>query len=99
MAALILKGPGGDSVAVAGVGLGSCWVIPMVSSSVDSEIGSNLLAVVNWRMGTDAPLSGVIPTGGSDGPGGLLSGVSVQSSPSSMWVLFPCRLCRGHSPF
>ena len=78
MAALILKVPGGDSAAVA-----SGWVIPMVPSSVDSEIGSNLLAVVNWSMGTVAPLSGVIPTGGSDGPG-LLWGVSIQSS--SMWL-------------
>ena len=81
MAELILKG--------SGAGSGSCWVFPMVASasSVDSEIGSNLLVVVNWRMGTVAPRSGVIPTGGSDGPGGLLSGVSVLSSLSSMWLL------------
>ena len=60
MAALILKGSGGDLVADAGVDSGSCWVFSMVASSVDSEIGSNLLAVVNWRMGTEAPLSEVI---------------------------------------
>ena len=79
MAELILKGSGA----------GSGSVFPMVASasSVDSEIGSNLLVVVNWRMGTVAPRSGVIPTGGSDGPCGLLSGVSVLSSLSSMWLL------------
>ena len=81
MAELILKGSGA----------GSGSVFPMVASasSVDSEIGSNLLVVVNWRMGTVAPRSGVIPTGGSDGPCGLLSGVSVSvlSSLSSMWLL------------
>ena len=76
---------GGASVADAGVGSGSGWVFPIVASSVDSEIGSNLLAVVNWRMGTVAPLSGVIPTGG-DGPG-LRWGVSIHSS--SMWF---CRV-------
>ena len=102
MAALILKGPVGELVADAGVGSGSgSWVAiaSMVSVSWEtiaslvsaigsaSAIGLNLLAVVvNWRMGTEAPLSGVIPTGGSDGPC-LLWGVWVQSP--SMW-LFPC---------
>ena len=86
MAALILNGSGGDSVVGAGVGTGS-WETTASLASL-SAIGSNGLSVVNWKMGTEAPRSGVIPTGGSDGPG-LLWGVSVQSS-SSMW-LFPCR--------
>ena len=95
MAALILKGSGGDSEVDVGVGVGSCVAIAsLVSVSWEtiaslvsvSAIGSNwLFVVVNWRMGIEAPLSGVIPTGGSDGPG-LLWGVSVQLSSSSMWV-------------
>ena len=88
MAALILDGSGGDSVADAGVGSGSgSWETTASLASL-SAIGSNWLSVVNWKMGTEAPLSGVIPTGGSDGPG-LLWGVSVQSS-SSMWLFLCC---------
>ena len=106
MAALILKGSGGVSVSDAGVG--SCdptaslvsvsWetIASLVSVSaigLDSAIGSKgLVVVVNWRMGIEAPLSGVIPIGGSDGPC-LLWGVSIQSP--SMWLLL--RPIRGFS--
>ena len=89
MAALILNGSGGDSVVVAGVGSGSgsgSWETTASLASL-SAIGSNWLSVVNWKMGTAAPLSGVIPTGGSDG---LRWGVSIQSFPSSMWFVCDC---------
>ena len=108
MAALILKGSGGDSEADVGVGSGSWgataslvsapWetIASLVSVSAigsDSAIGLNgLVVVVNWRMGIEAPLSGVIPIGGSDGPC-LLWGVSIQSP--SMWLLL--RPIRGFS--
>ena len=53
-----------------GVGTGSgLSLVTTVPLPVGSKIGSNLLTVVNWRMGTEAPLYGVIPTGCSDGPG------------------------------
>ena len=58
-----------------GAGLDPLAMVSPVASG--SAIGPNLLVVVNWKMGTEAPLSGVIPTGGSDGLG-LLWGVSVQ---------------------
>ena len=69
MIAVLILGTGDDLVTSSLVSsVASGWVM-MVLLPVGSAIGSNLLAVVNWRMGTEAPLSGVIPTGGSDGPG------------------------------
>ena len=73
MAVLILTGSGDDSVALSSV-------VSMVSA-----IGSNWL--VNWMMGTVVPLAGVIRTGGSVGPVGLLLGVSVQLFSSSIWFV------------
>ena len=76
-----------------GVGTGSGSRITMVSLASVSAIGSNWLSVVNWKMGTVVPLAGVILTGGSVGSVGLLLGVSVQSSSSSMWFFPYCSIC------
>ena len=111
IAALILKGTG-DAIAsmFLAVSVDPCSRIASLVSAIaslvswetiaslvsGSAIGSNWLSVVNWKMGIEVPLSGVIPIGGSAGPG-LLWGVSVQlsSSSSSMWVLFPYCSCCG----
>ena len=92
-------GSGSWSVTASLVSVPWAAIAPLVASLVsvsaigsDSAMGSNgLVVVVNWRMGTVAPLSGVIPTGGDDP--GLRWGVSIQSS--SMWFrrLF-CISCR-----
>ena len=72
---LVPNGTGG------GTDSGSVWVATSLMAS-DSANGPNRLTVVDWKMGAGAPLSGVIPTGGSVGPD-LLWGVSIHSS--SMW--------------